>query len=251
MRAATLPLSSACSHSPHAGGDILSNAFELSLQRGLLHSSPNMDLESLKVSAQCLNCIAQLFAWIPLQQHGQINNSLLAAVFVFATFGSSSKQDPHTNVDTSKLGVLAMNCINEIISKNCISADAHDFIYQLFLNTFHLLQCLIKDSNEEAGLFANLDGDYVSKFTEFLRLFVSNHFSRFESAFPLVEFLALLFHYTFKHSSPDQLVACLDIWNHFLDFVLLKKKQRDEKTAKETVSKYETVSETRFGASGN
>jgi len=179
---------------------------------------------------------------MPLHHHSQIGNSLLAAVFVFATFGSSSKNDSQLN-DTSKLGILAMNCINEILSKNCISPEATDFLYQLFLNTFHLLQCLLKENSDENGQLVGLDDEYILKFTEFLRLFVGNHFSRFEchNAFPVVEFLALLFQYTFKHSSMEMLQSCIEIWNLFLDFILLKKKQRDEKSARETVSKYQTV----------
>ena len=41
---------------------------------------------------------------------------------------------------------------------------------------------------------------YIEKFTDFLRLFVSIHLRRFESnsQFPVVEFLALLFKYTFR-----------------------------------------------------
>ena len=41
---------------------------------------------------------------------------------------------------------------------------------------------------------------YLSKFTEFLRLFVSIHLRRFENSshFPVLELLTLLFKYTFK-----------------------------------------------------
>ena len=41
---------------------------------------------------------------------------------------------------------------------------------------------------------------FVDKFTEFLRLFVSIHLRRFEanSMFPMLDFLSLLFQYTFK-----------------------------------------------------
>lgn len=41
---------------------------------------------------------------------------------------------------------------------------------------------------------------YVDKFTDFLRLFVGIHLRRFESnaQFPVIEFLALLFRYTFR-----------------------------------------------------
>ena len=39
----------------------------------------------------------------------------------------------------------------------------------------------------------------------------------------------------------EMLQSCIEIWNLFLDFILLKKKQRDEKSARETISKYQTV----------
>ncbi len=49
---------------------------------------------------------------------------------------------------------------------------------------------------------------YVEKFTEFMRLFVSIHLHRFESnsQFPVLEFLALLFKYTFKQVRARTLV---------------------------------------------
>lgn len=47
---------------------------------------------------------------------------------------------------------------------------------------------------------------YVEKFTDFLRLFVDVHLKRFESNahFPVVEFLALLYKYTFKQVKSHQ-----------------------------------------------
>lgn len=47
---------------------------------------------------------------------------------------------------------------------------------------------------------ARLSRSYLEKFTDFLRLFVSVHLRRIESSpqFPIVEFLALLFKYTFN-----------------------------------------------------
>lgn len=46
----------------------------------------------------------------------------------------------------------------------------------------------------------SVSGSYLEKFTDFLRLFVSVHLRRIESSpqFPIVEFLALLFKYTFN-----------------------------------------------------
>ena len=51
--------------------------------------------------------------------------------------------------------------------------------------------------------FISLSFSYIERFTDFLRLFVSIHLRRFESnsQFPVVEFLALLFKYTFRQVS--------------------------------------------------
>ena len=52
-------------------------------------------------------------------------------------------------------------------------------------------------------LFSHLPYRYVDKFTDFLQLFVSVHLRRFESnpQFPVLEFLSLLFKYTFRQVS--------------------------------------------------
>lgn len=51
-----------------------------------------------------------------------------------------------------------------------------------------------------ASVIPFLSCSYLEKFTDFLRLFVSVHLRRIESSpqFPIVEFLALLFKYTFN-----------------------------------------------------
>ena len=55
---------------------------------------------------------------------------------------------------------------------------------------------------------------YVDKLTEFVRLFVSVHLPRIEhnSQFPVIEFLAVLFKYTFQQV--DINIALLSHWPH-------------------------------------
>ena len=55
---------------------------------------------------------------------------------------------------------------------------------------------------------------YVEKFTEFIHSFVQSHLRRFENSlqFPIHDFLALLYKYTFAQPRPDGYMACLDIW---------------------------------------
>ena len=63
---------------------------------------------------------------------------------------------------------------------------------------------------------------YLEKFTDFLRLFVSVHLRRIESSpqFPIVEFLGLLFKYTFNQVmiTVTQALICLCSAARVVDF---------------------------------
>ncbi|CAB1341276.1 unnamed protein product [Coregonus sp. 'balchen'] len=177
---------------------------------------PALDNDSEQLCSLALECLAHLFSWIPLST--SITPSLLASIFHFARFGcdlrvkpkapsiyssssSNGEHAPPTNgggrpghqtgggsggqADRSRLGVLAMTCINELVSKNCVPLDFEEYLLRMFQQTFFLLQRLTRENNAH------------TKFTDFLRLFVSVHLRRIESnaQFPVVEFLALLFKY--------------------------------------------------------
>ena len=223
--------------------DVLCNAFESSLRRGLLHTIPDMDSESVQISSQVLFCLSQLFAFMPLSLYYQISHSTLAAVFVFATFGCNKKivMECH-KTNSTELGVLAMSCINELMSKCSTTDETNEFIYNMFQNTFHLLRKLTKinDTNNYSP-FENLDEEYISKFNEFLRFFISGHLPRFEklSTFPIMEFLGLVFEYTFKQSNCESFINALELWNIFIDYLNIKiKQQNDSKNVNLILNKY-------------
>jgi hypothetical protein len=213
----------------------LCNAFELSLRKGLLQTIPDMDSESLQISSQVLLCLAQLFAFMPLSLYHQISNSMLAAIFVFATFGCNNSQViSYHKVSSVQLGILAMNCINEIMSKSSTTNETNEFIYNMFQNTFHLLQKLTKNNDINNHMscspLENLDNEYISKFTEFLRIFISGHLPRFEKmpTFPIMEFLGLVFQYTFKQTSCEAFLSALEVWTIFIDYLSIKIKQEQD-----------------------
>uniref|UniRef100_A0A8D0CE85 Exportin 6 n=1 Tax=Scleropages formosus TaxID=113540 RepID=A0A8D0CE85_SCLFO len=224
---------------------------------------PQLDSESLQLCSLVLECLAHLFSWIPLST--SITPSLLATVFHFARFGcdlrpstvagahpkskgsltySASNGDgahpaaqlnggsaPNTDsADCARLGVLAMTCVNELMSKNCVPLDFEEYLLRMFQQTFFLLQRLTRDNNAHTvrSRLEELDESYVEKFTDFLRLFVSIHLRRIETnaQFPVVEFLELLFKYTFHQPSHEGYFCCLDIWTIFLDYLTTKIKSR-------------------------
>uniref|UniRef100_A0A8C6UCK5 Exportin 6 n=1 Tax=Neogobius melanostomus TaxID=47308 RepID=A0A8C6UCK5_9GOBI len=220
----------------------------------------SLDSDSHQLCCLVLECLAHLFSWIPLST--SITPTLLASIFHFARFGcdlrtkaktfianSSSSNGQHhhpittsngdgrtghpaemTKAERARLGVLAMTCVNELVSKNCVPMDFEEYLLRMFQQTFFLLQRLTRENNAHTvkTRLQELDESYLEKFTDFLRLFVSVHLRRIESSpqFPIVEFLALLFKYTFNQPTHEGYFACLDIWSIFLDYLTTKIKSR-------------------------
>uniref|UniRef100_A0A8C1AGN5 Exportin 6 n=1 Tax=Cyprinus carpio carpio TaxID=630221 RepID=A0A8C1AGN5_CYPCA len=189
-----------------------------------------LEAESGALCLLALECLAHLFSWIPLSS--SITPSLLASIFHFARFGCQTGQMVG-HAERARLGVMAMNCINELMCKNCVPVDFEEFLLRMFQQTFYLLQRLTNthshsNTHTVKSRLQELDESYVEKFTDFLRLFVSVHLRRIESnaQFPLVEFLALLFKYTFNQPNHEGYLACLDIWSIFLDYLTTKIRSR-------------------------
>uniref|UniRef100_A0A452TP23 Exportin-6 n=1 Tax=Ursus maritimus TaxID=29073 RepID=A0A452TP23_URSMA len=200
---------------------------------------PILDAESEYICSLALECLAHLFSWIPLS--ASITPSLLTTIFHFARFGcdirarkmasvNGSSQNCVLGQERGRLGVLAMSCINELMSKNCVPMEFEEYLLRMFQQTFYLLQKITKDNNAHTvkSRLEELDESYIEKFTDFLRLFVSVHLRRIESysQFPVVEFLTLLFKYTFHQPTHEGYFSCLDIWTLFLDYLTSKIKSR-------------------------
>ena len=60
--------------------------------------------------------------------------------------GSLSLSLNSSTMEQHSLGVLAMCCINELLSKNCVPQEFEEFLLQMFQQTFYLLQRITKDS---------------------------------------------------------------------------------------------------------
>lgn len=141
-----------------------------------------LDSESQQLCCLVLECLAHLFSWIPLST--SITPTLLASIFHFARFGcdlqtkaktgsfissnsssSNGQLNPGTmpptsngggrngqqsegiKVDRARLGVLAMTCVNELVSKNCVPMDFEEYLLRMFQQTFFLLQRLTRENN--------------------------------------------------------------------------------------------------------
>jgi len=149
-------------------GNLVSNLFKSPQSHVQTESLPPLDAQSQYIAHLALNCLSHLFSWIPLST--TITPALLSTVFHYAAFGcevspgsrgdsgAMTKGSPHT-VSPHTLGVLAMGCINELLSKNCVPQEFEDFLLQMFQQTFYLLQRITKDSttNSSGNRLAELD----------------------------------------------------------------------------------------------
>lgn len=137
-----------------------------------------LDGESQQLCCLVLECLAHLFSWIPLSTN--ITPNLLASIFHFARFGcdlrtkektgsfissnngqlnagtvppvlngggQNEQQEGGGKVDRARLGILAMTCINELVSKNCVPMDFEEYLLRMFQQTFFLLQRMTRENN--------------------------------------------------------------------------------------------------------
>uniref|UniRef100_A0A3Q4GK89 Exportin 6 n=1 Tax=Neolamprologus brichardi TaxID=32507 RepID=A0A3Q4GK89_NEOBR len=158
-----------------------------------------LDNESHQLCCLVLECLAHLFSWIPLST--SITPTLLASIFHFARFGCdlrpklNGQQNEANKVDRARLGLLAMTCVNELVSKNCVPMDFEEYLLRMFQQTFFLLQRLTRENNAHTikSRLQELDERYA--------------------VFSL-------------HPTHEGYFACLDIWSVFLDFLTTKIKSR-------------------------
>ena len=227
--------------------DSLNNIFQTNiLKKDLLNTIPDMDNEFVQMTSQIFACLSRIIAFMPVTYYSNINSTLLSALYVFSTFGSINP-----SYNSAKLGLAAMNCINELMSKaSAFNSDANEFIYNVFHNTFLILQRITSSSlkttnKDEKTLDEKIDDDYLKKFIDFLKLFITGHLGRFEKfiSFPTKDFLVVFLEFTTKmNHSLECYLMLLETWSSYLDYLesCLNVKHKD-KTA--ITEKFQTIME--------
>ena len=151
-----------------------------------------------------IEALLQFLGWIPMNE--VLNPTLMDVLFKYI----------HLHNDETSL--VAFSCVNEILAQNYVPKEFNDFMVNIFKELFKLLQALTK-ANEGLSQF---EEEYVDKFTQFTSLFVSHHLRRVEqnANFPIIEFLSLLFRYSFMQTTLEGFLCCLEIWETFLDYII-------------------------------
>lgn len=108
-----------------------------------------LDSQTEEICSLALQCLAHLFSWMSLSS--LITPSILDTIFHFANLGCDSGGDSTDN--SGNLGSLAMDCVNELLVRNCVPREFEAFLMKLFENSFSLLQHLTGES--ERGISCN------------------------------------------------------------------------------------------------
>ncbi|KAJ3292274.1 Exportin-6 [Borealophlyctis nickersoniae] len=178
-----------------------------------------------------LDILHSLLAWIPLSDTLHVPQ-VLTTIFKFVQLNDDS---------TVAMGSMGMTCLNELMSRNYVPREFLTFLMLISQQVCELLRYLTDDSNGTPKIIG-LDETYRMKFTEFLDHFVGKHIGRAEATadFPLNEFLILLFKFTFSQPPSESYVACLHIWDTFLEYIISKKAtSRDDAQTAEYIRRYE------------
>lgn len=108
--------------------------------------------------------------------------------------------------------VLALDCLNEMMERNYVPTEMNEFLVQLHGASMSMIARLVKDE----AVLANMDPDYIAKWTLYISLFVNYHLERASNEIPLNDFLSLLVKFTFFQPTPTGFLDCMDIWEIIL-----------------------------------
>ena len=110
-----------------------------SIKASPLSSAYSLELAP-EICEQVLHCLNHLFSWIPLST--VITPAILETIFRYACLGCYSNEVASDYYN--ELGSLAMDCVNELLVKNCIPREFDVFLMKLFDQSFTLLQKLTR-----------------------------------------------------------------------------------------------------------
>ena len=160
-----------------------------------------------------LNTLSQFFTWVPLSQHVTPSRlSTLCACSISQASGAGAE-----------IGLLALNSLNELLTKNYVPADFGDFLLVCFNHILALLDMIVAD--EALG---TLDAEYIDRAIQFTLNFFTNHLQRVEGkakegeGFSMDRMLTALYQVTYGRSTANatDLIRGAECWDFFVEYVI-------------------------------
>ncbi|EGC34136.1 hypothetical protein DICPUDRAFT_48539 [Dictyostelium purpureum] len=161
--------------------------------------------ETKIITKAVFDALLSYFSWMPLND--LLTPSLIDILFKYLRLDKNS--------------VPALECLNELLSKNLVPKGFEEFLIRIFHQIYSLLTDITSNNGQQINQY---NPDFISKFTQFIQLFVTNHLKRVETNpnFPISDFLALLFQYSFIQTDVESFLLCIDIWSTFFDYLITR-----------------------------
>ncbi|XP_066997797.2 exportin-6-B [Anabrus simplex] len=192
---------------PNSTSSVHSGSLFNNVNDGACVLSTSSDPESNAICCAALQAIIHIFSWVPLDMVKV--PSLVTNLFRVANIIPCSVSNGDHCV-----GTLALAALTEIMYKIFMPANCKEFLVNVVLQLVQLLRRLV-----EANDLDKTEAGYLEKMTEFLLQFVKSHLHRVEDSteFSTLEFLSLLYKYTFRQRNLERYYRCLDIWHIFIN----------------------------------
>ncbi|KAM9990317.1 hypothetical protein ACTFIY_006366 [Dictyostelium cf. discoideum] len=163
----------------------------------------SFNAESKNLTKAVFDALLSYFTWVPLSD--LLVPSLFDILFKYLRLDKNS--------------IPALECLNEIVSKNLVPKGFESFLMRIFHQVYSLLTDIVSNGGQQINQY---HPEFLNKFTQFIQIFINNHLGRIETNpnFPIPDFLGLLFQYSFFQTQPESFLQCIDIWSTFLDYLI-------------------------------
>lgn len=158
-----------------------------------------------------LETLQQLFSWVPLSEH--VTPARLQTLCKYTVTHAADA-----------LGLLALGCLNELLSKNYVPLEFGDFLRVCFEHIGTLLELVAAHSADQTYVSDHDEESFADKVVQFTLAFFTNHLSRVEGAdgFDTPRLLGLLYAVTYGRPglSSRELLRGAECWDYFAEYVL-------------------------------
>ncbi|CBY21399.1 unnamed protein product [Oikopleura dioica] len=167
---------------------------------GVLGSIYSLSVESL---GDCFKHVVS-FAVKPTEENVDIAAQILESIIDFVSGKNKSCSTVIADYRTNATSLAVFSSILESV--------------------FQVIATLTENEQSESSfLHWNSGNNYVPRLVHICRVFMSSHFTYFESQknIPIMDLLSILFKFTFSQKTTEAFLACLEIWDEFLDQLMV------------------------------
>ncbi len=177
--------------------------------------------------------MAHFLTWIPIERFLKVE--LLDILVIYASVPCQES-----------IRIQALTCYTEVLAKPFVASTAESLMLKCYHQMCQMIASFISGHTASTPSGANsgdVDGDYLEKLCLMQHFFVLNHLRRVESSNLALQFLTLMYQFTFniEQLSPEQLTLCVQSLESFLDHLKSRSETMEASTFAQYIAQYSEV----------